>query len=166
MAARVDPTVRVLRELGLLVGAGKAPKGLLALVHAGRVVGGLSISLRATPDEVFGSLVQALGGAATRLRLLDVRTGQPPVLEVQWGELREKWEVEDVAGLVHNLNDLFRDERDVRLGLVLGEWEDMLEVLCVPKALAPKLFASRLLDGARNASAVRRLLEPRDAPEW
>jgi hypothetical protein len=111
---------------------------------------------------VFGSLAQALGGAAKKLKLLDVRTGRPQVLEVEWGALHEKWEVEDVPGLVHNLNDLFRDERDVKVALVLGEWEDMLQLVCVPKDVLPRALDSRLFDGAWNVRAARRLLEPKE----
>ncbi|MCC6337978.1 MAG: transposase, partial [Myxococcales bacterium] len=109
-----------LKALGLLKGRGAA-KSLVRLCHAERLVGGLSVSLRATPDEVIGALAHALGGAATKLKLLDVRTTTPPVLEVQWREVHEQWEVDGLDALVHNLNDLFRDEPDVKVAVVLAE---------------------------------------------
>ncbi|MEW5737999.1 MAG: hypothetical protein AB1938_03680 [Myxococcota bacterium] len=151
-----------LKALGLLKGRGAA-KSLVRLCHAGRLEGGLSISLRATPDEVVGPLVHALGGSATKLKLLDVRTSVPPVLEVAWREVHEKWECEGVEALVHNLNDLFRGEEDVGVAAVLGEWEDMLQLWCLSKAHARTLLDGRVLDDARNAATLRRLLEPEDS---
>lgn len=154
-----------LKALGLLKGRGAA-KSLVRLCHAGRLDGGLSISLRATPDEVIGALTHALGGAATALKLLDVRSTTPPVLEVQWREVHEKWEVDGLDALVHNLNDLFRDEPGAKVAVVLGDWQDMLQVWCVSKDAARTLLDQRVLDEARNAVAVRRLLEPREEASW
>jgi hypothetical protein len=173
MAAHLTPAPRyearvlstTLKALGLLKGRGAA-KSLVRLCHAGRLDGGLSVSLRATPDEVIGALTHALGGAATKLKLLDVRSTTPPVLEVQWREVHEKWEVEGLDALVHNLNDLFRDEPDVKVAVVLGDWQDMLQVWCVSKAAARTLLDQRVLDEARNAVALRRLLEPREEASW
>lgn len=150
------------RELGLVKGRGALPRSLLAACHHGRLDGGLSISLRATPDEVLGPLLHAMGGAARRLKLLDVRTTTPPVLEVAFDALLEKWEVEGVEGLVHNLNDLLRGEAETRLLAVLGEWEDMLQVWALARSPLRALLDARVLDDARNASVLRRLLEPRD----
>jgi len=154
-----------LKALGLLTGRGAA-KSLVRLCHAGRLVGGLSVSLRATPDELLGPLTHALGGAATKLKLLDVRTTTPPVLEVQWREVHEKWECDGLEALVHNLNDLFRDEPDVKVAAVLGDWDDMLQLWCVPKDAARTLLERRVLDDARNAASVRRLLEPAEREDW
>jgi hypothetical protein len=147
-----------LKALGLLRGRGAA-RDVVRLCHAGRLRGGLSISLRATPDEVVGPLVQALGGSATKLKVLDVRSTNPPVLEVAWREVQEKWECDGLEALVHNVNDLFRAEEDVGVAAVLGEWEDMLQVWCVSKAHAVTLLRRRALDDAWNAPALRRLLE-------
>lgn len=149
-----------LKSLGLVTGRGAA-KSLVRLCHAGRLVGGLSVSLRATPDELLGPLLHGLGGAATKLKLLDVRTTTPPILEVEWRELREKWECDGLEALVHNLNDLFRDEPDVKAVAVLGEWDDMLQLWCLPKDVARTLLDRRILDEARNAATLRRWLEPR-----
>lgn len=150
-----------LKALGLLKGRGAA-KSLVRLCHAGRLKGGLSISLQATPDEAVGPLLHALGGSAATLKLLDVHTGAPPVLEVAWREVHEEWECEGVEALVHNLNDLFRAEEDVGVVAVLGEWEDMLQLWCLSKGHARALLDGRVLDEARNAAVLRRLLEPWD----
>ncbi|MEW6431266.1 MAG: hypothetical protein AB1730_07125 [Myxococcota bacterium] len=154
-----------LKSLGLLTGRGAA-KNLLRLCHAGRLVGALSVSLRATPDELLGPLLHAMGGAATKLKLHDVRTTTPPVLDIEWREVREKWECDGLEALVHNLNDLFRDEPDVKLVAVLGEWDDMLQLWCVTKEHARVLLDHRVLDDARNAPTLRRLLEPEARDEW
>ena len=142
-----------LKRLALITGRGKQA-GLLTLCHAGRLVGGLSMSLRATPDEVVGPLTHAMGGAARHFRVLDVRSGPPLELEIQAGGLHEKWEVRDVPGLAHNLNDLYRGDPGVRAVAVLGEWEDMLHTWCVDKALLPPLLRRRVLDSAVNADTL------------
>jgi hypothetical protein len=147
-----------LRELKLLKGS-RPVQSLPRACHAGRLAGGLSVSLGATPDEVVGPLCQAVGGAARALKVLDVRGRGPLELEVQWGEVHEKWEVEDVAGLCHNLNDLFRQEPSTAAIAVLGEWEDMLQLWCVPRAVLPRLVRARVLEEARNAGTLQRLVE-------
>lgn len=106
---------------------------LLRECHEGRLEGGLSLSLRATADEVIGPLTYAMGGAARRLRVLDVRVGAPLCMEIEWGSRCEEWEVADVPALIANLNSLFEDEADVKALRVLGEWEDALQVQATPK---------------------------------
>lgn len=135
------------------------PRSLAKACHEGRLEGGLSISLRATPDEVVGPLTHALGGPAKAFKVTDVRTGTPPVLHVEWRTLAEKWEVEDVAGLAHNLNDLFRDEPEVGVLVVLADLEDMLQVWPVPKQALGPLLDARLLDEARNVRTLVALRE-------
>lgn len=159
MAARRQSLAASLKKLGLVTGRGRE-NSLLKLCHAGRLVGGLSVSLGVTPDEVLGPLAFNLGGAALKLRVLDVRTGHPMVLEIQLGELKEKWEVADVSGLVHNLNDLFRADESVKLIAELGEWQDMLQLWCLSRQTLRTLLDRRLLDDARNAPTLVRLLEP------
>lgn len=149
--------MKLLRDLGLTQGRGALPKSLLKCCHQGRLVGGLSISLRATPDEVIGGLTHAMGVKAFKVH--DVRTSKPLVMEIEWGGVVEKWELEDVEALVHNLNDLCRDVPAVKPIVVLGEWEDMLQLWAVDREVLKKLLAGRLLDDARNASAVREILE-------
>ncbi len=128
-----------LREWGLVVGAEPLPPTLRRACHESRLVGGLSLSLRVLPDEVVGALTYAMGGAARKLRVLDVREGPPMSMEVEWGATHETWDVDDVPTLINNLNSLFEAERDVNTLIVLGEWEDMLQVWAVPKARAHAL---------------------------
>lgn len=145
-----------LKRLKLIAGRGKQ-SDLVRLGHAGRLKGGLSVSLRATPDEVIGPLTFAMGGEARALRVLDVRTGLPLVVEIQARELTEKWELVDVPALVHNLNDLYRDAAQVRAVAVLGECDDMLQLWCFEKSVLPRLLQRRVLDSALNAQTLWRL---------
>jgi hypothetical protein len=48
--------------------------------------------------------------------------------------------VEDLYALVHNLNDLYRDAADTARIAVLGEWEDALQLWCVPRSALPRLL--------------------------
>ena len=148
-----------LKCLKRITGRGKHTD-LTRLAHAGRLKGGLSASLRATPDEVIGPLTFAMGGEAKLLRVLDVRTGPPLMIEIQAGELTEKWEVVDVPGLVHNLNDLYRAAPEVKAIAVLGEWADMLQLWCVERSVLPTLLQRRVLDSALNAPTLWKLIEP------
>ncbi|MBF5045845.1 hypothetical protein FGE12_25775 [Aggregicoccus sp. 17bor-14] len=124
-----------------LVPAGERPEvSLLRLCDGGQLVGGLSVSLGVRPDELVGPLTLAMGGAARGLRVLDVR--ERPVLELQVmaGTLTERWEVEDLYALVHNLNDLYRDAADTARIAVLSEWEDALQLWCVPRTALARLL--------------------------
>lgn len=160
-----------LKSLQLLQGKGRQ-NSLLKLCHAGRLIGGLSVSWRVTPDEAIGALAHLKGGLATKLRVVDVRGKTPMQLEVRFElppdvlreddgprVVTEKWDVEDVPGLVHNLNDLYRDLRDVKLLVVLGEWEDMLQLWALPRPVLRELLDDGLLDAATNVRALRSVLE-------
>ncbi|MBE2252039.1 MAG: hypothetical protein IAE78_21060 [Myxococcus sp.] len=164
---------RRLKSLDLLTGRGRQPT-LLKLCHAGRLVGGLSVAWQVTPDEAIGAVTHAMGGLATKLKVLDVRGAAPMQLEVRFElppdvlreaggprVLTEKWDVADVPGLVHNLNDLYRDARDVRPVVVLGEWADMVQLWAVPRPALRALLADGLLDDASNVRALRGLLDER-----
>ncbi len=127
-----------------LVSGRSIGSGILAWCHAGQLAGGISISLRVTPDEAAGALCHAMGGIAQKLRVLDVRGTQPMQLEIRTPSgAVEKWEVDGLPGLIHNLNDLFKDEPAVKRLAILGEWEDMLQVWCVIPAQLPELFTQR-----------------------
>ncbi len=69
--------------------------------------------------------------------------------------LREKWEVEDVRALIHNLNDLYRADPGVKAAAVLGEFEDMLHVWCINKATLPTLLDRGFLGRADNLPTLR-----------
>jgi hypothetical protein len=150
-----NPVAEWLRKRSLL--KGRAGKGdLVRWCHKGQLDGGLSVSLRATPDEAFGTLVKLLNA---KLKLLDVRVraGEPMELQVEYllGEERkvERWAVEDVPGLVHNLNDLYRDDALVKAGVVLGEFFDMWQLWAVDKAVVRELLPMRWFE-PRNRRAL------------
>lgn len=124
---------------------GEADAGaLLRLCHAGYLVGGLSVALDVRPDELMGSLLHQMGGSAPKLKVLDVREKPALTLTIfhQGGE--ERWELEDLATLVHNLNDLFRADPAVKRVAVLGEWDDALQLWCIPR----QALAALRQDGA------------------
>lgn len=144
-----------LTQLGLLVGQGPVGGRLAQLCHEERLAGGVSISRRATPDEALGPLLRAIGGPALRLRLVDVRTTRPMVLELTGEGGREAWAVEDVEALVERLNAHFEDEPDARVLVALGPWESMLQVWAVHESALPVLLGRGLLDEASNLEALR-----------
>ncbi|HVG62764.1 MAG TPA: hypothetical protein VNA24_29630 [Hyalangium sp.] len=120
---------------------GEPPEvSLLRLCDAGLLHGGLSVALDVRPDELVGPLTQAMGGAARGFKLVDVRERKTLELHVLVGDTTERWEVEDLSALVHNLNDLYRDEPDVRAVAILGEWADALQLLCLEKRSLPRLL--------------------------
>ena len=113
---------------------------LLRLCDAGLLHGGLSVALGVRPDELVGPLTLAMGGAARGFKVVDVRERPTLELHVLVGERTERWEVEDLAALVHNLNDLYRESQQVRAIAVLGEWADALQLVCVEKRALPRLL--------------------------
>jgi hypothetical protein len=60
---------------------------------------------------------------------------------------------------VHNLNDVYRDQPKVKLVVVLGEWEDMVQLWVLPRRELRDLLADGVLDGARNLVGLQRVLE-------
>jgi hypothetical protein len=104
------------------------------LCDRGVLEGGLSIALDVRPDEAFGAVCVAIGGNARGIRVVDVRYRPVPELRLRLGENEERWEVEDLHALVHNLNQLLADDPAARAVAILGEWEDALQLWCVPKA--------------------------------
>ena len=125
---------------GVLV-AGEPPHvALLRLCDAGLLHGGLSVALGVRPDELVGPLSLAMGGAARSFKVVDVRERPTLELHVLVGERTERWQVEDLAALVHNLNDLYRESQQVRAVAVLGEWADALQLLCVEKRALARLL--------------------------
>ncbi len=161
--ATKNPAADWLRARGLLSGrAGKSD--LLRFCHHGQLLGGLSVSLKATPDEVVGPLTHLLGGAAKKLKVLDVRVreGEPMELQVEYAlpeAHAERWAVEDVPGLLHNLNDLYAHQADVAAGVLLGEFDDMWQLWAVPKSLLPELIRQRWFFPPKD-SLLERLARP------
>jgi hypothetical protein len=126
---------------------------LLRLCDAGLLEGGLAVAFGVRPDELVGPLTTAMGGAARRFKVVDVR--ERPVLElhVLAGDISERWEVEDLSALVHHLNSLYRDAPDVRAVAELGEWEDALQLWCVDKRTLRRLLRQSFFS-PRNARAL------------
>lgn len=93
------------------------------------------------PDELIGPLCQAVGGAAKKLKVLDSRGKEPFVLELSFGGPSERWELFDSRELIDRLNARFEQEPAVKACAVLGEWEDMLQLWCVPKKKLSGLLA-------------------------
>jgi hypothetical protein len=138
---------------------GEPPEvSLLRLCDAGLLHGGLSVALGVRPDELVGPLTQAMGGAARGFKLVDVRERNTLELHVLVGDSTERWEVEDLSALVHNLNDLYREEPHVRAVAILGEWSDALQLLCVEKRSLPRLLRQSFF-APLNTMYLRRMIE-------
>lgn len=135
--------------------------GLLRLCEQGLLVGGLSVALGVRPDELVGPLTLALGGEARRLKVVDVRERPALELHIAAGEVSERWEVEDLPALVHNLNDLYRHAPGVRAAAVLGEWQEALQLWCVDKRTLPRLLREPFF-APHNRAALAALLEPQE----
>ncbi len=133
---------------------------LLRLCDAGVLEGGLTVALGVRADELVGPLTLAMGGAARRFKVVDVRERPHFELHILAGETSERWEVEDLWALVHNLNDLYREAPDVRAVAVLGEWNDALQLLCVDKRALPRLLRERFFE-PRNRDTLERMTERR-----
>lgn len=164
MASLIDSLARehLLKErtaAAEVVVAGEPPHvSLLRLCDAGALVGGLAVGYGVRPDELVGPLTAAMGGAARRFKVVDVR--ERPVLELHIlaGDITERWEVEDIPALVHNLNDLYREAADTRAVALLGEWNDALQLLCVDKRALPRLLRQSYFAPV-NQRDLTRLLE-------
>jgi hypothetical protein len=102
--------------------------------HLRWLTGGLSFAGSLQPDDALGPLLYALGGTAKRLRVLDVSTDSPSIFDVALDRRRERWTIADVPELIGQLNALFCGDDSVKAVVALGEWEDMQQWWCVPKA--------------------------------
>lgn len=109
------------------------------MCHHDFLVGGLSIALDVKIDEALGPVLEAMGGEAPRIRVLDIR-GTPPVFSVKVGERRHEWEIDGLESLLDTLNRAFRDDPKVKALVLLGEWEDMIQVWAVPKLVVAQLL--------------------------
>jgi hypothetical protein len=139
-----------LRRLHLLKdpgAGGEGPAHLPRLCAEGALEGGLSVALDVLPDELFGALAAAAGGPARRLKVLDVldRPGPQMVVSRGPGAEAETWEVPDVRALVERLNALAAGGGDpqARLVAVLGEWDDALQLWCLPRSAVKALLRER-----------------------
>jgi hypothetical protein len=104
----------------------------------GSLEGGVSVALDVRPDELFGHLAAFLGGPAVRLKVLDVRDRPSLRMVVARGAglEPETWDVPDVLALVERLNAL----EGGGLVAVLGEWDDALQLWCLPRSAVRALL--------------------------
>jgi len=161
-----------LSQLGVLKGRpgeyaeqlkGARPEHVLPwLCEEGALEGGLSVALDVRPDEALGALCAAIGGQALQLRVEDVRDRPEPELVVRLtGGRTERWGVADVRGLIHNLNDLLREDPAARVVVDLGDREDAQQLWCVSKELLPGLLRERFF-APENERQLRDLLANRE----
>jgi hypothetical protein len=134
-------------------------RSLLVLTDEGLLGGGLSLALNVRPDEAVGALSLRMGGAARALKVVDVRDRPVLELKVELSGVVERWELEDVRGLVHNLNDAFAREQGVKTIAVLGDWQDALHLLFVDAPLLGRLLRERWFE-PENREDLQRVLEP------
>ena len=99
---------------------------------------GLSIALDVKIDEALGPLLELMGGAAHQLRVLDIRG---KVFSVKLGQLQHEWEIDGLEALIDTLNRGFAASADVKALVLLGEWEDMIQVWAVAKPVVKQLLS-------------------------
>jgi len=143
-----------LERLGLLAEGAHVPPeahALTALCDAGVLEGGLTIALDLRPDELIGPLCERIGGSARTLKVLDVRDDPEVALIVDAGRGEESWEVRDPRDLVERCNEEFRGDAEVRAVAVLGEWEDSLQLWCIPKRALSSLLRAPFFQAENRA---------------
>jgi len=132
------------------------PVNLEKLCVEGHLAGGLSVALDVRPDELFGPLTTAVGGAALGLKVLDVRDRPSPQIIVAFEGKEESWKVKDVPALVEKLN-AFVAKRSGRLIAVLGEWEEAFGLWCLEPPSLRALIAERDFQPS-NLAKLRKVL--------
>lgn len=126
---------------------GSTREALVALCDQGRLRGGLSFAREVSPDEAFGPLVTAMGGAARRLKLLDVLEREGTTLLVAEDGESEAWAVPSLPALLARLDARFRDAAGVSRVLVLGATDrGDLQIWLVSSAHAEALLRLPGLD--------------------
>ena len=90
----------------------------------------MSIALDVKIDEALGPLLEVIGGLARMIRVLDI---QGPVFSVRIGQQQHEWEIDGLESLIDTLNRAFADSAEVNALVLLGEWEDMIQVWAVGK---------------------------------
>ena len=142
-----------LQHLGLLNAGAHVPPGqqLLSLCDAGVLDGGLTVALDLRPDELIGPLCERIGGSARLLKVLDVREDPEVALIVDAGNGEEGWEVREPRDLVERCNEEFREDIEARAVAVLGEWEDSLQLWCIPKRALSSLLRAPFFQAENRA---------------
>jgi hypothetical protein len=106
---------------------------LLRLCAAEALVGAISVDVDVRPDELIGPLVTLIEGSARELRVLDSLDSVVPELIISYRGRIWEWRLGGLVDLVDELNRLFQQDGAARAIVVLGEWDDMLQLWCVPK---------------------------------
>ena len=127
-----------LEQLQLLQKERPPEEPLRTLCHHGFLRGGLSIALDVKIDEALGPLLEALGGPARMIRVLDI---QGQVFSVKIEQVEHEWELDGIESLIDTLNRVFAVSSEVKALVLLGEWEDMLQVWALPKLVVKQLLA-------------------------
>lgn len=142
-----------LQRLGLLADGAHVSPGqqLPSLCDAGALDGGLSIALDLRPDELIGPLCERIGGSARQLKVLDVREDPEVALFIDAGNGEESWEVREPRDLVELCNEEFLEDAEARAVAVLGEWEDSLQLWCIPKRTLSSLLRAPFFQAENRA---------------
>jgi len=143
-----------LERLGLLAEGAHVPAelhSLVALCDAGLLEGGLTVALDLKPDELIGPLCERIGGGARALKVLDVREDPEAALILDAGQGEESWEVREPRDLVERCNEEFQDDPEARAVAVLGEWEDSLQLWCIPKSTLQSLLRAPFFQAENRA---------------
>ena len=125
-----------LTTLGLLRKEQPPDEPLRTLCHHGFLTGGLSIALDVKTDEALGPLLDEMG-ANRMVRVLDI---QGLVFSVKLGAQEHEWEIDGLESLIDTLNRAFAPHPEVKALVLLGEWEDMLQVWALPKQVVASLW--------------------------
>ena len=72
-------------------------------------------------------------------------------LIVDAGNGEEGWEVREPRDLVERCNEEFRDDVEARAVAVLGEWEDSLQLWCIPKGALSSLLRAPFFQAENRA---------------
>lgn len=153
------PKAARLEQLQLLQKERPPEEPLRTLCHHGFLRGGLSIALDVKIDEALGPLLEAMGGPARMLRVLDI---QGPVFSVKIGATQHEWELDGIESLVDTLNRVFASSTVVNALVLLGEWEDMLQVWALPKPIIRRLLDEEWFRPS-NTPGLTAALAPRGA---
>jgi hypothetical protein len=155
----MTPRAETLERLHLVRGA--APEEPLRfLCDRDYLVGGMSIAVDVKPDEALGRLLEAIGGIATTIRVLDVRGPRPWIFSLKLEGKEHEWEVDGLEALIDRLNVAFAAQPAVKALAQLGEWERMLQVWVLPKPLLAQLLEHEWFKPTNPRSLERALQAP------
>ena len=106
---------------------------LLRLCAREALVGGISVDFGVRPDELIGPLLSLVSGSARELRVLDSLSSPIPELIVSYRGQTQSWHVVGLKELIGELNRLFQGDPLAGAIVILGEWDEMLQLWCLGK---------------------------------